>query len=213
VQVDRGRESLADLCFLRRRGPSSQPLLTEWAARMPLALMRDESRINSAPGFSHWLHPEWPFRHDDRERLARFVAGGYTFDVVLEHFVSPFRSDRSVVAIVPGGEDGGAAAAAAFSGGRSGPIYGGLAVSRDGRFESFLLGVDAYQAGSANEYQRALVMVHEHYLLILAVVLLVAFVVPRPARAGAERVSAATTWLLHNLHVNLPRRRPTIRPL
>ena len=169
--------------------PASQPLLLAWTDRMPLAFTRDSLAINTAAESDLWLHPKWPFRRDDRERLARLVAAGYTFDAVLEHFVSPLRPDRSVVAIVPG-DDGGGIAASAFTSSRSGPVYGGVAVARAGRFESFLLGVAAYRAGQADDYQRAYVLLLEHYWLIPPAVLIAALVIGARVHVGVERVAA-----------------------
>jgi hypothetical protein len=169
--------------------PMTQPLLSEWAEAMPLGLMRDGSVINSATESALWLHPQWPFRIEDRQRLARLVGAGYTFDAVLEHFVSPYRRDRSVVAIVPG-DDGGETAAAAFTTGRTGPVYGGVAVARNGRFESFLLGTTAFHSGRVSDYQRALVVLLEHYWLIPPAVLMAALVIGGSMRAGTDRIAA-----------------------
>ena len=169
--------------------PMTQPLLTDWAEAMPLGLMRDGSVINSATESTLWLHPQWPFRLEDRPRLARLVGAGYTFDAVLEQFVSPYRPDRSVVAIVPG-DDGGETAAAAFTTGRTGPVYGGIAVARNGRFESFLLGITAYHSGLVTDYQRALVVLLEHYWLIPPVVLMAALVIGGSMRVSADRIAA-----------------------
>jgi hypothetical protein len=160
-----------------------------WSSQMALGLMRDGSIINTAPESQLWLHPQWPFRHEDRERLARLIGAGYTFDAVLEHFVSPYRRDRSVVVIVPG-DEGGATAAAAFTEGRKGPIYGGVSVARNGRFESFLLGVTAYHSGRSDRYQRAFVLVLEHYWLIPGVVLIIAGMIGGTVYASTERIAA-----------------------
>jgi len=185
TQVERVRDD--DLVVLG--GPLTQPLLSKWASHMALGFSGDESAINSVPRWQTWLHPQWPFRLEDRERLARLVGAGYGFDAVLEHFVSPYRQDRSVLAIV-GGDDAGATAAATFTTERSGPIYGGVAVARNGRFESFLLGVTAYHAGRADRSERAFVLLLEHYWLIPIVVLVGAAAIGAIVYAGAERIAA-----------------------
>jgi len=185
TRVDEARNK--DLVVLGR--PSTQPLLPMWAPYMALGLMRDESVINSATPSELWLHPQWPFRHEDRERLARLIGAGYTFDAVLEHFVSPYRRDRSVVVIVPG-DEGGSTAAAAFTNARKGPIYGGVSVARNGRFESFLLGVTAYHSGRSDRYQQVFVLVLEHYWLIPGVVLIVAGMIGGAVYASTERIAA-----------------------
>jgi cellulose synthase (UDP-forming)/cellulose synthase operon protein B len=169
--------------------PTTQPLLPMWSSHMPLGLMRDESVINSATRPQLWLHRQWPFRLEDRERLARLIGAGYTFDAVLEHFVSPYRRDRSVVVIVPG-DEGGATAAAAFTNARKGPIYGGVSVARNGRFESFLLGVTAYHSGRSDRFQRAFVLVLEHYWLIPAAVFIVAGLIGVSLYGSTERIAA-----------------------
>jgi cellulose synthase subunit/glycosyl transferase family 2/PilZ domain-containing protein len=185
LHVDRVRDD--DLVILG--GPRTQPLLSKWASRMALGFTGDEPAINSAPRLQQWLHPQWPFRQEDRERLARLVGAGYRFDAVLEHFVSPFRQDRSVLAIVAG-DDGGQTAAATFTAQRNGPVYGGVSVARNGRFESFLLGVTAYHAGRADRSERAFVLLLEQYWLIPLVVLLIACAIGAIVYAGTERLAA-----------------------
>ena len=167
----------------------TQPLLPQWAPHMALGLIGNASVINRPSMMQSWLHPQWPFRKEDRERLARLIGAGYSVDAVLEHFVSPYRHDRSVVAIVPG-DDGGATTAAAFTTERQGPIYGGVSVARNGRFESFVLGVTAYHSGRTDRYDRAFVLVREHYWLIPAVVLVLACVIGRTVYGGTERIAA-----------------------
>jgi cellulose synthase catalytic subunit (UDP-forming) len=185
TQVERVRDD--DLVILG--GPLTQPLLSMWASYMALGFTGNESAINSLPRWQTWLHPQWPFRPEDRDRLARLVGAGYRFDAVLEHFVSPYRRDRSVLAIV-GGDDAGAAAAATFTTERTGPIYGGVSVARNGRFESFLLGVTAYHAGRTDRSERAFVLLLEHYWLIPVLVLLAAVAIGGIVYAGTERIAA-----------------------
>ena len=95
-------------------GPIAQPLLSVWSNVMPLGLTAAGPVINDAARSTPRAHPMWPFGDSDRERLARLIGAGYTFDAVLEQFASPYRPDRSVVVIVPG-DDGGAFAAKTFS--------------------------------------------------------------------------------------------------
>jgi cellulose synthase (UDP-forming) len=169
--------------------PESQPLLSLWANAMPFALSADGVRIHSLQEVDLWLRPTWPFREDDRDRLAALAASGARMDVILEHFVSPFRPDRSVVAIVPGDANG-SQAAATFTAARKGPVYGGVAVARDGRFESFLVGTAAYHSGSVDPVQRTRVMLVEHFWLISPAVMVVALVIGRVLHGGMERVAA-----------------------
>jgi cellulose synthase (UDP-forming) len=168
--------------------PASQPLLAVWASRMPATMSSGTLAVNPAPTPSRWLYPHWPFRDDDRQRLARALTGDPRPDAIVEHFVSPFRPDRSVVAIVPGDADTWQTAESLFVQ-RLGPVYGGVAIAREGRFESFLLGVTAYHAGSVNRYQRLHVYLVEYYSLIPVVVLLVALVIGGGLHTGAERVA------------------------
>jgi hypothetical protein len=167
----------------------TQPLLATWSTIMPLSLTRIGPMINGAARSTQWLHAKWPFADGDRERLARLIGAGYTFDAVLQQFASPYRSDRSVVVIVPG-DDGGALAASTFFASRNGPVYGGVAVGRTGRFESFRLGVGTYRAGRADWNQRALVLLFDQYWLIAPLVLAAALVIGRIMSVGTERLAA-----------------------
>jgi cellulose synthase (UDP-forming) len=189
-------ETVRDKDLVLLGTPSTQPWLEAWVRQMPLGLSIDGPRLHDdgpllnrvrRPDF--WLRPQWPFRDEGRNRLSRLIERGEQLDVVLEQFVSPFRPDRSVVAIVLG-EGGGELVSSLFAGIRSGPIYGGLAVAHDGRFEAFPLGIQPYHAGDVDPYQRAQVFLVEHYLFIPLFVLLVALLVGSGVRDAAERVSA-----------------------
>jgi hypothetical protein len=189
-------ESVRDKDLVLLGTPSTQPWLGEWVRQMPLGLSTDGPLLRGdgpllervrRPDF--WLRPQWPFRDEGRTRLSRLIEHGEQLDVVLEQFVSPFRPDRSVVAIVHG-EGGGELVSSLFAGIRSGPIYGGLAVARDGRFEAFPLGIQPYHAGEVDPFQRVQVFLVEHYLFIPPFVLLVALLIGSGVRDATERVSA-----------------------
>ena len=171
--------------------PSSQPLLSEWADSMPLELSQDGMQLNSKPEPSRLLHPEWPFRAPDQQKVARLLTSGRPLDLIVEDFVSPFRSDRSVVAIAPLTPKGNDAMAAMFTPtAEKGPIYGGLAVAQNGRFQSFLVGTFAYHSGHLDPYQQSSVFLFERYWLIPLVVVLLAFIVAAWLHHGTERIAA-----------------------
>ena len=166
----------------------SQPLYSEWQSSMPLTL-GDEMRINSAPEVSRFQHPEWPFRPRDRDKLATLLASGPSPELVVEDFVSPLRSDRSAVAIAP--RDGAGAVADLFTPALDkGPIYGGVALAEHGRFQSFLVGISAYHSGHLDEYQRVRVFLIEYYLLIPAIVVVLAFLIAGWLYTSTERVAS-----------------------
>lgn len=156
--------------------PAAQPLFARWANAMPLAFTSGETWINRQAGSSSWWSARWPFQRRDRERLARLVGAGYTFDSVIEQFESPFRSDRSVVALVSGDAHG-ETTASAFTAARSGTIDGGVAVARNGRFESFRLAVAPFRAGEPDAADRLLVAVIDESWTIPVLVLLIALVI------------------------------------
>src|SRR5262249_39250174 len=121
---------------------SSQPLLSEWAGFMPLGLAQDRMWLNESSPPDRLLNPEWAFHDEDRNRLARLAASGRPADALVEAFVSPLRADRSVIAIVPATSAGHDAIASLFMPAvRQGAVYGSVAASRDGRFQSFLVGI------------------------------------------------------------------------
>jgi cellulose synthase (UDP-forming) len=171
--------------------PDSQPLLSEWSGNMPLNLSGRKMYLNeSATTSSLLLHPGWPFRNYDRGRLSKLLGSGIAIDALVESFVSPLRPDRLVVAIVPGGSDSHGAVRALFTPSeRQGPVYGGVAVSQDGRFDSFLVGTVAYHAGNLDRYQYATVLLFEYYELIPVLVLVLAALIVPWVNRSTERVA------------------------
>jgi hypothetical protein len=152
--------------------------------------------VNQAPQSALFLHPEWPFRSYDAIRLRRFLDGGDSIaeshlDTLVESFVSPLRSDRLVVAIIPNGPNATNAVRALFTPSeRQGPVYGGVAISQNGRFDSFLVGTLAYRSGNLNHYQHATVLLFENYFLIPLLVLLLAGMIVAWVRWSTERIAA-----------------------
>jgi len=188
------REQDKDLVLIGT--PGSQPLLSEWAGSMPLDLSEPELRINQTAESTLFLHPEWPFRGYDSGRLRSLIDGASTggpnhMDALVESFVSPLRPDRLVVAIVPSGPNALDAVRTLFTPAeRQGPVYGGVAVSRNGRFESFLVGTRAYHSGKLDRYQYTTVLIFENYMLIPLLVLLLAGMIVAWVRWSTERVAA-----------------------
>jgi cellulose synthase (UDP-forming) len=170
---------------------SSQPLLTQWADAMPLSFSGPSVQVNEAPESTLLMHTEWPFRSYDTNRLRRMISGDSNQDLLLESFVSPLRGDREAIAIIPGGAQAIEAVRTLFTPSeREGPVYGGVAISRDGRFESFLVGTQAYHAGELDRYQYATVLLIEDYWLIPFLVIAFALIVVAWVRWITERVAA-----------------------
>lgn len=186
-QVDQAQEK--DLVLIGTR--ASQPLVSEWAGSMPLDLSGPQMTVDQAPESTLLLNPEWPFRQRDSGRLKTVVDGGATgIDLLVESFVSPLHNDRAVVAIVPGGAHPVEAVRALFTPSeRQGPVYGGVSLSQNGRFESFLVGTQAYHAGDFDRYQLGLVFLFEHYRLIPLALLLLCLVLVAWVRLTTERVA------------------------
>jgi cellulose synthase (UDP-forming) len=179
-----------DLVLIGR--PGSQPLLSEWAGRMPLDLNSPEMRVNQAPESVLLLHPEWPFRDYDRERLTRLLDFGVgNIDLFVESFVSPLHADRIAVAVIPAGAHPLDALRALFTPSeREGPVYGGLAVSQNGRFESFLVGTLACHTGKLTDYQHVTVFLFENYRLLPLLLLSLSLLIVAWVRWSTERVAA-----------------------
>jgi cellulose synthase (UDP-forming) len=170
--------------------PDSQPLLSKWADRMPLYLSGLDMRVSDGTAWTLLLHSEWPFRAYDGGRLRRLLRDGANLDVLVESFVSPLRPDRLVVAIVPRGSGAIDDVRALFTPSeRPGPVYGGVAVSHNGRFESYLVGTLAYHAGEIDRYQYATVLLLERYWLIPPVVVVLAVLIAAWMRRSTERVA------------------------
>jgi cellulose synthase (UDP-forming) len=177
--------------------PDSQPLLSKWADRMPLALSGPEMRVSECAAWNLFLHPEWPFRAYDGVRLRRLLGDGVNIDALIESFVSPLRSDRLVVTIVPRGPGAIDAVRGLFTPSeRPGPVYGGVAVSLNGRFESYLVGTLAYHAGELDRAQQRTVFLIEYYWLISPLVILLAVLIAAWVRRSTERVAERrlATW-------------------
>jgi cellulose synthase (UDP-forming) len=169
----------------------AQPLLSAWASSMPLGLSDSGMQVNEAPQSALLLHPEWPFRSNDGSRLESLISGDSNTALLVEGFASPLRRNREVIAIVPSGPKAVDAARSLFTPSeREGPVYGGVAVSRSGRFESYLVGARAYQAGELDRYQNAKVLLIEDYWLIPLLVLLLGLLVVAWVRCNVERVAA-----------------------
>jgi cellulose synthase (UDP-forming) len=175
--------------------PGSQPLLSKWAGDMPVDLSASEMHVNEAAESALFLHPAWPFRGYDGVRIRHLLDGESiaesNLDALVESFVSPVRSDRLVVTIIPCGPNAKNAIRDLFAPSkRQGPIYGGVAVSQNGRFESFLVGMFAYHSGNLNRYQYATVLLFENYFLIPLLVLLLAGMIVAWVRWCTERIAA-----------------------
>jgi hypothetical protein len=170
--------------------PGSQPLFTKWADDMPLSLTRG-LRLTNQPEPSRLLHAKWPFRERDREKLARLLATNQSLDLVVEDFVSPYRPDRSVVAIAPQGIGGSDAIGAMFTPALDkGPIYGGVAIAQNQRFQSFLVGTFAYHSGYRTSFQQSRIFLLEHYLFIPLLVVLLALILAAWLHRSTERMAA-----------------------
>lgn len=179
-----------DLVLIGAR--DAQPLLSEWASAMPAGLSGAGMQVQEAPESTLFLHSEWPFRSYDARRLESMIGGDRDKgDLLVESFVSPLRGHREVVAIVPGGSNAIEAVRALFTPSeRQGPVYGGVAVSQNGQFESFLVGTQAYQAGELDRYQNARVLLIEDYWIIPLFVLFFALLIVAWVRCSTERVAA-----------------------
>jgi cellulose synthase (UDP-forming) len=182
-------ESVRDKDLVLLGTPASQPLLSEWQASMPLSLLTDGIHVNQTPAPSRILHPEIPFRDRDWSRLSNLIAQEARPDLIVEDFVSPINPDRSVVAIVYLDKPD-AIPTLFMPGSREGPVYGGVAISENGRFQSFLVGSRTYHSGHLDSYQRATIFAFENYRLIPVVVVLLAFLVAAWLYRGTERVAA-----------------------
>lgn len=169
----------------------SQPLISQWSGDMPLEISGQEMDVNQAPESTLLMNPAWPFREYDSSKLQSLIDGTENnIGLFVEGFISPLHADRTVVAIVPGGSDPIDAIRALFTPSeRQGPVYGGVAISQNGRFESFLVGTEAYHAGDFDRYQYAAVLLFENYRLIPLILLVLSLLVVAWLRLSTERVA------------------------
>jgi len=184
-------ESHRDKNLILLGNAASQPLLSEWSSSMPLELTSDGMRLNEQPAPSRLLHSQWPFRDRDRQKLASLLDRGVPLDLVVEDFVSPYRGDRSVIALLPRDRNDSEAVAAMFMpASHQGPVYGGVAVSQAERFQSFLVGTSAYRTGDLGPVAQTAVFLIESYWLIPIFVVFLAFLIGAWVQQGTERVAA-----------------------
>jgi cellulose synthase (UDP-forming) len=168
--------------------PRSQQLLSAWSSSLPLQFDADGARLNPDRTWRRFLHPEWPFRSGDRDRLTKVLEEGPEPEMIVAQLVSPFRGDRSAVVIVPGEQSGYREMAGLYSlAVRNGPVYGAVALAQGGRFQSFLVGKRAVHSGDPGPRQRAIVFLFENYRLLPLAVLALALVVAVDVRRAAER--------------------------
>lgn len=171
--------------------PSSQPLLSDWADSMPVEFSGSQPIVHQAPESTLFLNPAWPFRESDGRRLRSILhsSAGY-IGLFVESFVSPLDPDKAVVAILPDGPHALEAVRALFTPAeRQGPVYGGVALSQAGRFESFLVGTQAYHAGAFDRVQLATVLLFEHYRLIPLILIFLSLLIVAWVRFSTERVA------------------------
>jgi hypothetical protein len=162
--------------------------LSAWSSSLPLQFDADGARLNPDRTWRRFLHPEWPFRSGDRDRLTKVLEEGPEPEMIVAQLVSPFRGDRSAVVIVPGEQSGYREMAGLYSlAVRNGPVYGAVALAQGGRFQSFLVGKRAVHSGDPGPRQRAIVFLFENYRLLPLAVLALALVVAVDVRRAAER--------------------------
>jgi cellulose synthase (UDP-forming) len=184
-------ESVGDKDLIVFGTAADQPILRRWEDHFPLKLLENGFSVDAGPIPARWFHPEWPFREADRRRLAVFSANRSRVDTVIEQIVSPLARERSVVAIVPRDATRYETIPEMFMPAvRKGPLYGGVAISLDGRFESFLVGSLAYRSGDLGRYEQAMVFLFEHSWLLPLLVLGPALVVALEVRRFTDRVAA-----------------------
>lgn len=184
-------EGVRDKDLILIGSQDAQPLLSRWAGEMPLGLSGATMQVNDARESTLLLHPQWPIRSADGSRLRRLISGDADADVFVESFISPLHEHRDVVAIVPSSSNAIEAIRALFTPSeREGPVYGGVALSRNGRFQSFLVGTGAYHAGEFDRSQYTAVLLIENYWLIPLILLLLALIIVAWVRWSTERVAA-----------------------
>jgi cellulose synthase (UDP-forming) len=169
----------------------SQPLLSQWAAHMPVDVSATEMQLNPKPTPSRIWHSQWPFSDEDRRQLAGLLESRVPLDLVVEDFLSPYRDNRSVVALVTRDRNNADAVASMFIPDMHlGPIYGGVATLKNQRFQSYLVGRSAYRTGDLTTFEKGAIFLFEAYWLIPAFVVTFAFMFSGWLRQATERVAA-----------------------
>ena len=141
--------AVADKDLLVMASGANQPLLKQWAERLPAASGQEQrfELSDLTMRIRNWFSPD-PEANLRRTRLAMAFSGGQP-STYLTGFESPFKSGRSVVVVAGGDEQGLAHAIDALSAGddKAGSIQGSLVVVRGKTVES-LVADEQYFVGS-----------------------------------------------------------------
>jgi cellulose synthase (UDP-forming) len=173
-----------DIIILGAR--ESQHLLSQWASHMALDLSLGEIHAARARKLRTWRSL---IRSDDElDSLQQLLERERRFDLIVQQFTSPFRPDRSVVAIVLGADAGGSAVAL-FNRARNGQVRGDVAVAQRDQFHAFQLWSSTYRSGESDWHQRIRVLLFEHYWLMPPVIMLLALIIGSWLYDGTERVA------------------------
>jgi len=164
----------------------SQRLLSQWANDMTLDLSSAEISAARDGESRRWRN--LIRRNDDLHNLQQLLERERHFDLIVQQFASPFRPDRSVVAIVLGADAVGSGAAL-FDIARNGQVRGDLAVARGDQFHAFQLQNSTYRSGEINRHQRMRVLLIENYWLMPPVIMLFALIIGSWLHDGTERVA------------------------
>ena len=162
-------QAAADKDLLVFAAGNNQPLLTQWADRLPAADIGDQQsfHLSDLPmRVRDWFSPD-PEANQRKARLAMAFSGGAR-STYLTGFESPLKSGRSVVVIASGQPQGLAEATNALIGGEdyTQSIQGSLVVVRGKTIEP-LVADEQYYVGELGPFKRLEWMLSRHVGLTL----------------------------------------------
>jgi hypothetical protein len=162
-------QAAADKDLLVFAAGNNQPLLTQWADRLPAADIGDQQsfHLSDLPmRVRDWFSPD-PEANQRKARLAMAFSGGAR-STYLTGFESPLKSGRSVVVIASGQPQGLADATNALIGGEdyTQSIQGSLVVVRGKTIEP-LVADEQYYVGELGPFKRLEWMLSRHVGLTL----------------------------------------------
>ncbi|MGY2284018.1 cellulose biosynthesis cyclic di-GMP-binding regulatory protein BcsB [Pseudomonas gingeri] len=164
-------QTVSDKDLLVFASGANQPLLEQWADRLPASTAGSSHRFNLSDltlRLRDWISPD--AQANQRKPRLQVTYTGANSSTYLAGFESPLKPERSVVVIASGKPEGLADATAALIGGDSykDSIQGSLAVVQDKRITS-LVADEQYYVGDLSLFKRVQWTLSQNLLWMLLV--------------------------------------------
>ncbi len=141
--------------------------------------------------WANWLNRSWVGRDAQKQRLSKLLNRDAPPNLLMEEFESPFRKNRTVLAVATRSElDDHAYFSRLAEEATEGHVSGGLTLGDDKQFESFQLTTGSYTIGNKASEAAAYSWVKFHLYLLPLLLLLGAFIMGRWWEVYLEKQAA-----------------------